>query len=114
VWCSQLRCGRREAISEAPHTLRETIGLFPIPFLLTQDLCDAALLFAIDTLKVGGSFACKVFTGEEDKFLQQRLKRMFHDVKRRKPEATRKESKELYLVGLKRRKNVTVESVFGA
>ncbi|RDW24079.1 cell division protein ftsj, partial [Yarrowia lipolytica] len=79
-----------------------------------QDLCDAALLFAIDTLKVGGSFACKVFTGEEDKFLQQRLKRMFHDVKRRKPEATRKESKELYLVGLKRRKNVTVESVFGA
>ncbi|AOW06265.1 Mitochondrial 2' O-ribose methyltransferase, putative [Yarrowia lipolytica] len=78
------------------------------------DLCDAALLFAIDTLKVGGSFACKVFTGEEDKFLQQRLKRMFHDVKRRKPEATRKESKELYLVGLKRRKNVTVESVFGA
>ncbi|KAG5365654.1 Ribosomal RNA large subunit methyltransferase E [Yarrowia sp. B02] len=78
------------------------------------DLCDAALLFAIDTLKIGGSFACKVFTGEEDKFLQQRLKRMFHEVKRRKPEATRKESKELYLVGLKRRKGVTVESVFGA
>lgn len=54
-----------------------------------QDLCDAALRFAFDTLRVGGHFVCKFYQGGEDKALELRLKLLFAKVHREKPESSR-------------------------
>lgn len=59
-----------------------------------QDLCDAALRFASDTLRTGGHFVCKFYQGSEDKNLEQNLKKMFHKVHREKPDSSRKVSCE--------------------
>ena len=49
----------------------------------------AALSFANDTLKTGGQFVCKFYQGQEDKALEDRLKKMFRKVYREKPESSR-------------------------
>lgn len=79
---------------------------------LTQDLCDAALIFAINNLKPGGKFVCKYFTGPEDKFLKKRLDKVFRKVYREKPNSSRKESREMYFIGIGKTKNITKERVY--
>lgn len=54
-----------------------------------QDLCEAALEFASDTLRAGGHFVCKFYQGGEDKNLENKLKKMFKTVHREKPESSR-------------------------
>jgi len=54
-----------------------------------QDLCDAALRFAFDTLRTGGHFVCKFYQGAEDKAFELRLKALFAKVHREKPESSR-------------------------
>ena len=54
-----------------------------------QDLCDAALRFAFDTLRTGGHFVCKFYQGAEDKALEGKLKELFKKVNREKPESSR-------------------------
>lgn len=54
-----------------------------------QDLCDAALRFAFDTLRTGGHLVCKFYQGAEDKALEMRLKALFAKVHREKPESSR-------------------------
>jgi len=76
-----------------------------------QDLCLAALTFAFDTLKTGGSFVCKYYQGAEDKQLELRLKKLFERVYREKPEASRKESREGFFVGLRRRETPAREDI---
>ncbi|OLL22233.1 rRNA methyltransferase 2, mitochondrial [Neolecta irregularis DAH-3] len=71
------------------------------------DLCDAALLFCAETLKSNGSFVCKYYSGDQDSALEKRIKTLFQTVKRVKPGACRKESREAYFVGLKRKSNVS-------
>ncbi len=61
---------------------------------MLQDLCDAALSFAFDTLRVGGHFVCKFYQGSEDKALELRLKALFAKVHREKPESSRSVSLE--------------------
>lgn len=78
-----------------------------------QDLCDAALMFALDTLKPNGKFLCKFYTGKEDKYLEERMRKAFKHVKREKPDASRSASREMYLVGIGRLENATRENVFG-
>ena len=55
---------------------------------------------------------CKFYTGEEDKYLEARLKKVFNKVRRDKPLASRKESREMYFIGLAKKPNVTKEQVF--
>ncbi|KAL7815471.1 FtsJ-like methyltransferase domain-containing protein [Trichoderma aethiopicum] len=75
----------------------------------SMDLCEAALQFASDTLKPGGHFVCKFYTGAEDKQLEKKLKLLFSKVYREKPEASRAESKEAYFVALFRKAKATVD-----
>ncbi|RMZ10556.1 hypothetical protein D0860_03768 [Hortaea werneckii] len=70
---------------------------------IKSDLCHAALTFAFDTLGTGGNFLCKFYQGEEDKALELRLKKLFDKTYRIKPDSSRKESKEAYFVGLRRK-----------
>ena len=55
----------------------------------SQDLCNAALQFAFDTLKTGGHFVCKFYQGAEDKKLELQLRKLFGAVHREKPESSR-------------------------
>jgi 23S rRNA (uridine2552-2'-O)-methyltransferase len=61
-------------------------------------LIDLALAFADEVLKPGGSLLLKAFQGEGlDAFVLQ-LKGRFGVVKRLKPQASRPESREIYLL----------------
>ena len=55
-----------------------------------QDLCDAALLFAFDTLRIGGHLVCKFYQGGEDRAFELRLKALFGKVHREKPDSSRR------------------------
>jgi 23S rRNA (uridine2552-2'-O)-methyltransferase len=61
-------------------------------------LAEAAVLFAREVLKPGGSFLCKVLQGGTEATLLAELKRDFQTVKHVKPPASRTDSPELYLL----------------
>ena len=61
-------------------------------------LAEDALAFAIDMLQPGGAFVAKVFQGGAEKQMLDRMKRDFAAVRHAKPQASRKESSELYVV----------------
>jgi 23S rRNA (uridine2552-2'-O)-methyltransferase len=63
-------------------------------------LCQAALNIAEMVLKPGGSFVCKIFQGEEFKKFSDTVKNRFKRHKIFKPQSSRKESKEIFVVGL--------------
>lgn len=60
-------------------------------------LAEAALAFAQDVLKEGGTFICKVFQGGATGDLLKQLKADFKTVKHIKPPASRADSSELYV-----------------
>jgi len=64
----------------------------------TLELCQRALEIAKKALVKGGNFLCKVFEGEgtDDFFME--MKKNFEFIKRFKPKASRKQSKEMYIV----------------
>jgi len=61
-------------------------------------LVEAAAEFAMETLAPGGAFVAKVFQGGAEKALLDRLKARFDKVRHAKPDASRAESAEIYLV----------------
>ncbi|MTD33392.1 RlmE family RNA methyltransferase [Paludibacterium denitrificans] len=66
-------------------------------------LCELALEFARDHLKVGGSFLVKVFQGSDFQPYLQAMRELFSEVVTRKPKASRDRSSEIYLLGKGRR-----------
>lgn len=68
-------------------------------------LCKAALNIAEMVLKPGGSFMCKIFQGEEFKEFSDTVRSRFKQHKIFKPRSSRKESKEIFVVGLGYKKN---------
>jgi 23S rRNA (uridine2552-2'-O)-methyltransferase len=61
-------------------------------------LAELALDFAMRVLEPGGAFVCKLFQGGAQGPLQTLLKQRFARVSHAKPPASRKDSKELYIV----------------
>jgi 23S rRNA (uridine2552-2'-O)-methyltransferase len=61
-------------------------------------LAETALEAASAMLAPGGAFVCKLFQGGADRTLLERLKRDFARVRHVKPPASRKESREIYVV----------------
>ena len=61
-------------------------------------LAEAAAVFAGDVLAPGGLFLCKVLQGGSERELLTRLKRSFAVVRHVKPEASRADSAELYVL----------------
>ncbi|CAL9732996.1 rRNA methyltransferase 2, mitochondrial [Monosporozyma unispora] len=94
------------------YRLMNTSGVAIRDHLLSVDLCDAALVTAIDLLKVNGSFVCKLYTGKEDNLFEKRMRKVFKTVQRFKPVSSRMESKEVYFVGLNKLANVDKFKVF--
>ncbi|CAI3926549.1 23S rRNA U2552 (ribose-2'-O)-methylase RlmE/FtsJ (RlmE) (PDB:1EIZ) (PUBMED:10769117) [Commensalibacter communis] len=62
------------------------------------NLTEDALAFALDILDIHGIFIAKVFQGGSEKGMLDTLKQNFKVVKHAKPPASRKESKELYVI----------------
>jgi len=75
-----------------------TTGHRATDHLRTTALFEAALEFAEEVLKPGGTFVGKVFQGGAAPELLSQLKKSFRDVRHVKPPASRAESVELYLV----------------
>ena len=64
-------------------------------------LCELALAFAKDHLKPRGAFLVKIFQGTGYPEFLAAMRAVFIAVASRKPEASRGDSKEMYLVGKK-------------
>lgn len=62
------------------------------------ELADRALHLACELLKPGGAFVCKVFDGEDANAFCDRVKERFGKLKRVRPEAVRKNSREFFVV----------------
>jgi 23S rRNA (uridine2552-2'-O)-methyltransferase len=71
----------------------------------------AALRLAQQFLKEGGAFVVKIFQGEDLQKFVKLTKQYFQTVQIFRPEASRKESTEHYVVSLKMRDRKTVEGI---
>jgi len=63
-------------------------------------LCMAALKIAEKALAPGGCFACKIFQGEDFEEFKDAVCSSFDNHKIYKPQSCRKESKEIYIIGI--------------
>jgi len=61
-------------------------------------LAELALAFACDVLTPGGAFVAKLFQGGAERDMLNTLKLRFKTVRHAKPPASRKDSKEMYVV----------------
>ncbi|WP_349363825.1 MAG: RlmE family RNA methyltransferase [Roseitalea porphyridii] len=75
-----------------------TVGHRQTDHMRTMHLVEVAADFAIDVLQPGGHFLAKTFQGGTEKALLDRLKHHFAKVIHVKPDASRAESVELYLL----------------
>ncbi len=62
------------------------------------ELASKALAIAYSTLKTKGDFVCKLFDGEYTGDFHREMQRSFSTVKRYRPKATTKQSRELYII----------------
>lgn len=70
---------------------------------VSYELYMRALAIAEEVLAPGGSFVGKIFQGPEIEDARKATQKVFEQVRTIKPEASRSESYEIFLVGLKRR-----------
>lgn len=92
-----------ETLGEAPDLVisdmaAPTTGHRQTDHLRTMHLCETAADFALSVLKPGGHFLAKTFQGGAETGLLDQLKRNFKSVYHVKPQASRAESVELYLL----------------
>ncbi len=66
-------------------------------------LCEAALNVADKVLAPGGAFVCKIFQGEDVKLFSGKVKKRFSRQVSFKPQSSRKASREIFIIGLKKR-----------
>jgi 23S rRNA (uridine2552-2'-O)-methyltransferase len=75
-------------------------GHGPTDHIRIMALAETAWMFAEEVLAPGGAFICKVFQGGTEGGLLKLLKARCGSVRHAKPPASRKESAEVYVVGL--------------
>jgi len=80
-----------------------TTGHSQTDHIRIMDLCENALVFALKILKPGGHFIAKIFRGGAENDLLEMVKQNFKKVKHFKPDSSRKESSEFYLIALERK-----------
>ncbi len=65
------------------------------------ELCELALRTAERFLKPGGHFVCKLFHSDEYESFRLEMRKRFEKVDSLRPKSTRKESKEIFLIGFR-------------
>ncbi len=79
----------------------KTTGIKVRDQALSLELAETAFYYANNYLKKGGSFIVKIFYSEDVVDFKKKMKKYFKEVKIFKPQSSRKESKEIFLIGLK-------------
>jgi len=69
----------------------------------SMELCELALDIARRFLRPGGHFVCKLFHSDDFTKLREEIKKSFEKFEAVKPDSTRKISKEIFLVGLRKK-----------
>ena len=75
-----------------------TTGNKTIDSIRTNGLCAEVINFSLKALKKKGSLVCKVFMGEDFLEVKNLAKKSFKNVDFFKPESSRSESKETYII----------------
>jgi 23S rRNA (uridine2552-2'-O)-methyltransferase len=75
-----------------------TTGHVATDHIRIMALAEMALAFACEILTPGGSFVAKLFQGGAERDMLNTLKLQFRNVRHAKPPASRKDSKEMYVV----------------
>lgn len=83
-----------------------TTGIKKLDNERSYNLTKRALEIAKKTLKPNGKFLCKIFQSELSGDLRKEIKKEFKLVKTIKPLASKKRSKEIYFLAMKRIKNL--------
>ncbi len=83
--------------------MAKTTGIKSADQARSLELCELALETAKRYLRPGGTFVCKFFQSGEFGQLRNAIKREFERVEAIKPESTRSISKEIFLVGLRKK-----------
>ena len=87
----------------APHTT----GVRDADVARSVELVERAIVIADASLKPGGALLVKIFQGSGFEDVRALLRARYDEVRIVKPEASRKESSEIYLAGLGRKAPVT-------
>lgn len=104
-----LALGRDEGAPPAPYDVvlsdmaPSTTGARDVDQARSFGLFEAALAIASAALRPGGSFVGKIFQGPDFPAARQHVRRLFATEKLVRPEGTRSESYEIFVVGLDRR-----------
>lgn len=69
------------------------------------ELCELAFNISLQFLKKDGHFVCKLFHSDDFTKLRDMIKNEYQQFHAVKPDSTRKISKEIFLVGLKKKHN---------
>jgi 23S rRNA (uridine2552-2'-O)-methyltransferase len=77
----------------------KTIGVKVTDEARSLELCRMALGVAREVLKLGGAFVAKVFMGGDFPVFKKEVAALFESVAVARPEATREQSFEVYVVG---------------
>lgn len=77
-----------------------TTGNHMVDHMRIMGLVETAYDFAVKVLADGGFFIAKIFQGGTEKKLLDRMKQDFKQVRHVKPEASRKDSSEFYVVAV--------------
>lgn len=80
-----------------------TTGHRATDHLRIMDLCENAFHFAMTIMKPGGHFVAKIFRGGTETELLNIIKQQFETVKHFKPNSSRRESSEFYLIAMNRK-----------
>ncbi len=78
----------------------KTSGIKSLDAGRSFDLAMLALKTATKKLNKNGSFLCKIFQGKESEEFLDKVKKKFRQVRGFKPEASKKRSKEMYIIGM--------------
>jgi 23S rRNA (uridine2552-2'-O)-methyltransferase len=71
----------------------------------SMELCELALSVADRFLRPGGNFVCKFFHSDDFQDLKKQMDSRYGRVEVLRPKSTRKESKEIFLIGISKKKN---------
>ncbi|MCB0349745.1 MAG: RlmE family RNA methyltransferase [Bdellovibrionales bacterium] len=98
-----------EEFKEAPYDCivsdmaPKTSGVVFRDQVLSEELCQKVIELSDVLLKPGGHLVMKLFQGGGTKEIQTQVQKRFSKHQMLKPSSTRKESKEIFLIGLKKK-----------
>lgn len=69
----------------------------------SMELCELALDVARKFLRPGGHFVCKLFHSDDFARMRDLIKKEFQQFEAMRPDSTRKISKEIFLIGLRKK-----------